>query len=207
MERIVHQDVHPLPLPLAQGQAWTSSSSSCLRRPCSLPARNQRPCSSAQQDNHRWVGGRAAGFPVRHNPSLFPGHVASRRDGAAGWAHHKHQKHSLDQVSFDQETLFRLFELLFFFVANTFLKGTAVHNEGDEVELVQPPAPPGCEVAQRQEDRGGVEGDGQGHQLHHHRPQCSLLPGSSSFFLDQNPSLVDSPHRDGCLGGYGCTQH
>ena len=67
--------------------------------------------------------------------------------------------------------------------ANTFLKGTAVHNEGDEVELVQPPAPPGCEVAQRQEDRGGVEGDGQGHQLHHHRPQCRLLPGSSSFFL------------------------
>ena len=114
MERIVHQDVHPLPLPLAQRQAWTSSSSSCLRRPCSLPARNQRPCSSAQQDDHRWLGGRAAGFPVRHNPSLFPGHVASRRDGAAGWAHHKHQKHSLDQVSFDHETLFRLFGLLFF---------------------------------------------------------------------------------------------
>ena len=33
------------------------------------------------------------------------------------------------------------------------------------------------EVAQREEDGGGAQGDGQGHQLHHHRPQCLVLPG------------------------------
>ena len=90
---------------------------------------------------------------LRHDPPLRPGQPAARWGGPAERAGHQPQEHPLDQVGQGHPHV----STLVFPLA----QGAANHDKGDAHVLVQPLAQVGGEVAQRKEDWGGAQGDGQ----------------------------------------------